>query len=52
MDLESRGYELNFDTTEFYEMVKSNSQPSTLRWLEEHPPNENDWLAPLNFNYR
>lgn len=52
MDLESRGYELNFDTTEFYEMVKSNSQPSTLRWLEEHPPNEDDWLAPLNFNYR
>lgn len=52
MDLESRGYELNFDTTEFYEMVKLNSQPSTLKWLEEHPPNENDWLAPLNFNYR
>lgn len=52
MDLESRGYELKLDTTEFYEMVKSNSQPSTLKWLEEHPPNEEDWLAPLNFNYR
>ena len=52
MDLESRGYELNFDTQEFFEMVKSNSQPSTLEWLEKHPPNEDDWLAPLNFNYR
>ena len=52
MDLESRGYELNFDTHMFFEMVKSNSQPSTLEWLEKHPPNEDDWLAPLNFNYR
>ena len=51
-DLESRGYELNFDTEEFFEMVKANSQPSTLQWLEKHPPNEDDWLAPLNFNYR
>ena len=25
---------------------------STLQWLEKHPPNEDDWLAPLNFNYR
>lgn len=52
IDLETRGYELNFDTSKFYETVKSNSQPSTLRWLEQHPPNEDDWLAPLNFNYR
>ena len=52
MDLESRGYELNFDTHMFFEMVKSNSQPSTLEWLEKHPPNEDDWLALLNFNYR
>jgi hypothetical protein len=51
-DLESRGYELNFDTEEFFEMVKANSQPSTLEWLQKHPPNEDDWLAPLNFNYR
>ena len=52
IDLEARGYELDFDISQFYEMVKSNSQPSTLKWLEHHPPNEDDWLAPLNFNYR
>ena len=45
IDLETRGYELDFDTSRFYEMVKSNSQPSTLRWLEQNPPNEDDWLA-------
>jgi len=52
IDLEVRGYELDFDTSQFYEMIKSNSQPSTLEWLEQNTPNEEDWLAPLNFNYR
>jgi len=52
IDLAARGYKLEIDPSQFYEMVKSNSQPSTLRWLEQHPPNEDDWLAPLNFNYR
>lgn len=51
MDLESRGYEFDFDTYTFFERVKSNSQPTTLEWLENHPPNEENWLAPLNFNY-
>ena len=51
MDLESRGYEFDFDTYEFFELVKSNSQPTTLEWLENHPPNEENWLTPLNFNY-
>jgi hypothetical protein len=51
IDLQVRGYELDFDTSQFYEMVKSNSQPSTLEWLEQNTPNEDDWLAPLNFNY-
>ena len=52
MDLESRGYKINIDTMKFYELVKKNSQPSTIEWLKKHPPNEDDWLAPLNFNYR
>ena len=52
IDLAARGYKLEIDPSQFYEMVKSNSQPSTLIWLEQHPPNEDDWLAPLNFNYR
>ena len=52
IDLAARGYKLEIDPSQFYEMVKSNSQPSTLRWLEQHPPNEDDWLAPLNSNYR
>jgi biotin operon repressor len=52
MDLESRGYEIKIDTMKFYELVKKNSQPSTIEWLKKHPPNEDDWLAPLNFNYR
>jgi hypothetical protein len=52
MDLESRGYEIKIDTMKFYELVKKNSQPSTTEWLKKHPPNEDDWLAPLNFNYR
>ena len=52
IDLAARGYKLEIDPSQFYEMVKSNSQPSTLRWLEQHSPNEDDWLAPLNFNYR
>jgi hypothetical protein len=52
MDLESRGYKINIDTTKFYELVKKNSQPSTIEWLKKHPASEGDWLAPLNFNYR
>ncbi len=51
MDLESKGYEFDFDASKFFELVKSNSQPTTLEWLENHPPNEENWLAPLNFNY-
>lgn len=51
MDLESKGYDFDFVTYEFFELVKSNSQPTTLEWLEKHPPNEENWLTPLNFNY-
>jgi hypothetical protein len=50
LDLNGRG--INFEANEFYSMVKHNSQETTQAWLELHPPNEEDWLAPLNFNYR
>jgi len=41
-----------FEADKFYSMVKQNSQETTRAWLEQHPPNEEDWLAPLNSNYR
>ena len=51
-DLKGDGIDIGIDVEEFFETVKSNSQPSTLHWLDLHPPNPNDWLSPLNFNYR
>ena len=50
LDLQSKGY--NIDGKTFFDDVKINSQTSTQEWLDLHPPNEEDWLAPLNFNYR
>ena len=50
LDLESKGIIDN--GKEFFDSVVRNSHPSTINWLKKHPPNENDWLAPLNFNYR
>ena len=52
LDLSSRGVDLSIDATEFYTLVRANSQPSTLNWLKANEPNQIDWLAPLNFNYR
>ena len=52
LDLSSRGVDLSIDATEFFALVRANSQPSTLNWLKSNEPNQNDWLAPLNFNYR
>jgi len=53
LDLDSRGYSIpKLDIEKFYNRVKGNSQLTTQTWLEKHPPNEDDWLAPLNFNYR
>jgi hypothetical protein len=53
LDLDSRGYSIpKLDLEEFYNRVRENSQLTTQTWLEKHPPNEDDWLAPLNFNYR
>ena len=50
LDLQSKGFDVDGKT--FFDTVKKNSQPTTQAWLELHPPNEDDWLAPLNFNYR
>ncbi|MBT3541572.1 MAG: hypothetical protein HN489_10595 [Opitutae bacterium] len=50
LDLQSKGY--NVDGKTFFDDVKINSQTTTQEWLDLHPPNEEDWLAPLNFNYR
>jgi len=50
LDLQSKGFDVDGKT--FFDTVQKNSQPTTRAWLELHPPNEEDWLAPLNFNYR
>lgn len=50
LDLQSKGYKV--DGKAFFDDVKINSQTTTQEWLDLHPPNEEDWLAPLNFNYR
>ena len=50
LDLQSKGFDV--DGKIFFDTVKKNSQPTTQAWLELHPPNGEDWLAPLNFNYR
>ena len=50
LDLQSKGFDVDGKT--FFDAVKKNSQETTQAWLELHPPNEGDWLAPLNFNYR
>jgi hypothetical protein len=50
LDLQSKGY--NVDGKTFFDDVKINSQTTTQEWLDLHSPNEEDWLAPLNFNYR
>jgi len=52
MDLESRGL-IETDAASFMEEVIANSEPPyTEEWVAAHPPNVDDWLAPLNFNYR
>jgi hypothetical protein len=51
LDLESRGFPF-VDTESFMKLVLANSAETTREWVNENPPNEYDWLAPLNFNYR
>ena len=51
LDLSALGL-IEFDAQEFYNMVLQNSTASTRDWIEENPPNDEDWLAPLTYNYR
>ena len=53
LDLSNRGYSIpKFNADKSYILVRENSQSTAQTWLEENPPNEKDWLAPLNFNYK
>lgn len=52
LDLEYDGLEIPIDTKKFFDSVKDKSQPSTRQWIEQNQPNEKNWLAPLNFNYK
>ena len=51
LDLNALGL-IEFDAQEFYNIVLQNSTASTRVWVEENPPNQKDWLAPLTYNYR
>ena len=51
LDLSALGL-IEFDAKEFYNMVLQHSTASTRAWVEQNPPNEEDWLAPLTYNYR
>jgi hypothetical protein len=51
LDLKHRGL-VDVDAASFMQLVLSNSAESTREWVAAHPPNADDWLAPLNFNYR
>jgi hypothetical protein len=50
-DLESRGL-IKFDSEAFLDRVLNNSHEETREWVKAHWPDEEDWLRPLNFNYR
>ena len=50
-DLESRGL-IEFDSKAFLDRVLLDSHEKTREWVEAHEPDEEDWLRPLNFNYR
>ena len=43
---------IGFDAAEFHKMVLKNSTQSTRDWVDLNRPNEDDWLAPLTYNYR
>ena len=51
LDLESRGL-IDFDSQAFLDRVLRDSAESTREWVEANQPDEEDWLRPLNFNYR
>ena len=43
---------VEFDVQGFHQTVLENSTASTRAWVEEYTPNDDDWLAPLTYNYR
>ena len=51
LDLNAIGL-VEFDVQGFHQTVLENSTASTRSWVEEHTPNDDDWLAPLTYNYR
>ncbi len=51
IDLHNRGFIVE-DQNSILDFVLTNSQGYANEWVKQHPPNAEDWLAPLNFNYR
>ena len=51
IDLNKRGL-IEDEHESFLENVLQNSEIFAKDWVSKNPPNEDDWLAPLNFNYR
>ena len=51
IDLNKRGL-IEEEHESFLEQVLANSEVFANEWVEKNYPNEDDWLAPLNFNYR
>lgn len=51
IDLNKRGL-IEEEQELFLEQVLANSEVFANEWVSKYPPNEEDWLAPLNFNYR
>ena len=51
IDLNKRGL-IEEEHESFLEQVLANSEVFANEWVENNYPNEEDWLAPLNFNYR
>ena len=51
IDLNKRGL-IEEEHESFLEEVLANSEVFANEWVEKNYPNEDDWLAPLNFNYR
>ena len=51
IDLNKRGL-IDEEHESFLQNVLDNSEVFANEWVTKNLPNEDDWLAPLNFNYR
>jgi len=51
LDLYHRGF-IEENQAPYLQYVLNNSESFANDWVRQNPPNEEDWLAPLNFNYR